>query len=45
MAGAWSLVVGVAGGILVGMWAFTDHVVARYNENVFQAPASSLRLI
>jgi hypothetical protein len=45
VAGAWSLVVGVAGGILVGMWAFTDHVVARYNENVFQANLLLLPLV
>jgi hypothetical protein len=45
LAGGWSLLVGVAGGILVGMWAFTDHVVARYNENVFQANLLLLPLV
>lgn len=45
LAAGWSLLVGVAGGILVGMWAFTDHVVTRHNENVLQANLLLLPLV
>jgi hypothetical protein len=37
LGGGWALVVGVAGGLLAGLWAFTDHAVAYRNENLFQA--------
>jgi hypothetical protein len=37
LAGGWSLVLGLAGGILAGLWAFTDHAAAYRNENLFQA--------
>lgn len=30
----WSLVVGVGGLILIGLWAFTDHRIAYRNENI-----------
>ncbi len=33
---AWGMVVGLAGSVLSGMWAFTDHVMAYRNENLFQ---------
>jgi hypothetical protein len=32
----WTWVSGVVGTLLAGMWAFTDHVIARRNENVLQ---------
>jgi hypothetical protein len=32
----YSLLVGVAGVVMVGLWAFTDHAVAARNENVLQ---------
>ena len=37
LAGGWALVVGVAGGLLAFLWAFTDHAAAYRNENLFQA--------
>ncbi len=33
---AWGLVAGCAGSVLAGMWAFTDHRMAYWNENLFQ---------
>jgi cytochrome bd-type quinol oxidase subunit 2 len=35
----------VAGGILVFLWAFTDHAVAYRNENLFQASLLPLPLL
>jgi hypothetical protein len=32
----WTWASGVVGTLLAGMWAFTDHVIARRNENVLQ---------
>jgi hypothetical protein len=32
---AWGTLVGFVGGFLVYVWAFTDHVVAHRNENIF----------
>jgi len=32
----WTWVTGIVGSLLAGMWAFTDHVIARRNENVLQ---------
>ena len=32
----WGLVTGLAGTVLTGLWAFTDHVMAYRNENLFQ---------
>ena len=40
----WALVTGMAGAVLIGLWAFTDHVVASHNENVFQASVFALAL-
>jgi uncharacterized protein DUF4105 len=37
MGGAWGLVAGGAGLVLTCLWAFTDHMVAYRNENLFQA--------
>jgi hypothetical protein len=37
MGGAWGLLAGGAGLVLTCLWAFTDHVVAYRNENLFQA--------
>jgi len=34
---AWAIALGVSGALLVFLWAFTDHVVAYHNENLFQA--------
>jgi hypothetical protein len=38
----WSLLTGVAGAILAGLWALTDHTVAARNENVLQATLFAL---
>jgi uncharacterized protein DUF4105 len=32
----WTWITGIVGTLLAGMWAFTDHVIARRNENVLQ---------
>jgi Domain of unknown function (DUF4105) len=40
----WALATGIAGVILSGLWAFTDHVVASQNENVLQASLFALAL-
>lgn len=37
LGGGWAFVGGIAGGLLAGLWAFTDHTVAYRNENLFQA--------
>ncbi|HEU5304497.1 MAG TPA: DUF4105 domain-containing protein [Gemmatimonadales bacterium] len=33
----WALVVGIAGLVVAGLWAFTDHAAAYRNENLLQA--------
>ncbi len=33
--GLWTFVIGVGGTILAGIWIFTDHFDAAYNENLF----------
>ncbi len=40
----WALVTGVAGAILAGLWAFTDHVIAARNENLLQCSLFALAL-
>lgn len=40
----WSLLVGVGGALLVGLWAFTNHVAAHRNENLFQFDPIALLL-
>jgi hypothetical protein len=40
----WALLSGIAGAILTGLWAFTDHAVATHNENVLQASLFALAL-
>ena len=41
---AWGAVVGVAGLVLVSVWALSDHVVAYDNENLLQANLLALPL-
>lgn len=41
---SWALLTGVAGAIMVGLWAFTDHAVAASNENVLQCSLLALAL-
>ncbi len=38
----WSLLSGLAGFVMVYLWAFTDHVVAYRNENMLQASVLGL---
>ena len=45
LAGGWALVMGIAGGLLAFLWAFTDHAVAYRNENLFQANLLLLPLV
>ena len=40
----WALLTGIAGTIMVGLWAFTDHAVAARNENVLQCSIAALVL-
>lgn len=44
LAGLWSLLSGVAGALMLYLWAFTDHTVAYRNENVLQASVLGLVL-
>jgi hypothetical protein len=37
LGGGWALLGGTAGAVLAFLWAFTDHLVAHRNENLFQA--------
>ncbi len=40
----YSLLLGIAGLIMMGLWFFTDHAVAARNENVLQCPDLALLL-
>jgi len=42
---AWLLLAGIAGVVLAGLWAFTDHAAAYQNENVLQANLLALPLL
>ncbi len=35
VAAAWALTTGIAGVVLAGLWFFTDHTAAYWNENLF----------
>lgn len=41
---AYALLTGIAGAVLAGMWAFTDHVAAARNENALQVTVLALAL-
>ena len=43
--GLWSLLAGLAGVILAGLWLFTDHSAAYRNENLFQFSPLALPLV
>ncbi len=45
LTGAWSLVIGLFGTLITGLWLFTDHAVTYRNENVLQANPLSLLLL
>jgi len=44
VAGGWELMAGLGGVVLAGLWAFTDHVMAYRNENLFQLNPLALLL-
>src|SRR5690606_27748305 len=45
LGGLWSLLAGVGGVVLAGLWALTDHEAAYRNENLFQLNPLSLALV
>jgi hypothetical protein len=45
LGGVWSLLIGVGGLLLLGLWAFTNHTIADRNENVFQFVPLALPLV
>jgi hypothetical protein len=45
VAWSWSLLSGIGGLVLTGLWAFTDHTAAYQNENVLQVDVLSLLLL
>ena len=45
LAGGWAFVMGMVGGLLAFLWAFTDHAAAYWNENLFQANLLLLPLV
>jgi hypothetical protein len=45
LGGSWAVAAGTAGAIITFLWAFTDHLVARRNENLFQANLFLLPLL
>ncbi len=42
LAALWSFIAGLAGVLLTGLWAFTDHIYSYRNENVLQLNPLSL---
>ena len=42
---SWYLLMGIGGLILLGLWAFTDHVAASSNENVLQLNLLALCMV
>jgi hypothetical protein len=44
LSGGWTLVAGIFGLVLAGLWAFTDHAAAYQNENLLQLNPLQLAL-
>jgi hypothetical protein len=44
LGGAWTLLAGIFGLVLAGLWAFTDHAAAYQNENLLQVNPLQLAL-
>jgi hypothetical protein len=44
VAGGWTLLAGLAGVVLAGLWGLTDHAMAGRNENLFQVNPIALVL-
>ena len=45
LVGSWSVVIGLAGLVLAGLWGLTDHVMAYRNENLFQVNPLALLVL
>jgi hypothetical protein len=45
IAALWSVMAGVGGLMLAGLWALTDHTIAHRNENLFQFDPLALGLV
>jgi hypothetical protein len=45
LVGGWSLLTGILGILLLGLWGFTDHMAAYRNENVLQFTPLALPLV
>ena len=45
LAAGWSLVAGLLGWVLLGLWLFTDHAAAYRNENILQLSPLLLALV
>jgi hypothetical protein len=45
VAGGWSLIAGLAGIVMAGLWWFTDHTMSACNENLLQMNPISLALL
>jgi hypothetical protein len=45
LSGGWTLVAGIFGLVLAGLWAFTDHAAAYQNENLLQLNPLQLTLV
>jgi hypothetical protein len=45
LSGGWTLVAGIFGLILAGLWGFTDHAAAYQNENLLQVNPLQLTLV
>jgi hypothetical protein len=45
LSGSWAFLAGIAGLVLAGLWAVTDHAAAYHNENLFQLNPLPLALL
>ena len=45
VAGVWSVLAGILGLMLAGLWTLTDHTAAYHNENLFQLNPLALALV
>ncbi|MGH7702794.1 MAG: DUF4105 domain-containing protein [Gemmatimonadales bacterium] len=45
LAGVWTLLTGIVGLVLTGLWTLTDHTIAYWNQNLFQANLFALGLL
>jgi hypothetical protein len=45
LSAGWTLLVGIFGLVLAGLWAFTDHAAAYQNENLLQLNPLQLALL